>query len=70
MKVKLKTPEKVLVGFNKREVALIINCLYEACHGVIMDRFIPAHIELMNMLESAQRIEREEVFYNIKTPTT
>ena len=56
MKIKLRTPDRFVVGFNRREVSIIKNCLNEACRGLIMDRFIPAHEELLVMHEDFMRV--------------
>lgn len=49
MKVKLKTPDHMILAFNMREQMILESCLEEACHGFLMDRFLPARRELMMM---------------------
>jgi hypothetical protein len=66
MKVKLKTPQRVIVGFSRREMMMIHNCLQEACNGVIMDRFIPAHDELSAMLDSIRGIISADDYFALK----
>jgi hypothetical protein len=68
MKVKLKMPDHIVVGFTRREIMIINNCLNEACHGLIMDRFIPAREDLLEMLDQARAIHDTKDFYRIKKP--
>jgi hypothetical protein len=63
MKVKTKTPTHVVIGFTRRELTVISNCLNEACYGLLLDRFLPARSDLLDMLESSRAIsEDRQVF--------
>ncbi len=42
------------------------NCLSEACHGMLMDRFLPARPDLLDMLDEARAITAAKDFYRIK----
>jgi hypothetical protein len=66
MKVKTKTPDRFVVGFNRRELMIVNNCLHEACHGLIMDRFLPAHQQLGMMLRSFSSIMEAHDFFKLR----
>ena len=66
MKVKLKTPDRFIIAFNRREILILDNCLREACHGMLMDRFIPANDELAEMLECMDRIAQGTDLFRVK----
>jgi hypothetical protein len=66
MRVKLKTPERVIVGLSRRDLIIITNCLYEASHGLIMDRFVPANKDLAKMLENVKDIIKEGQMMKVK----
>jgi hypothetical protein len=65
MKIKVKTPDEVVVAFNRRELMIINNCLNEACHGLIMDRFLPAHQDLSAMLKEIGGITGAPDFFKL-----
>jgi hypothetical protein len=60
MKVKSATSQEISVGFTVRELVLINNCLNEACHGLLMDRFVPAHDDLVDMLNCVFAIVQKD----------
>jgi|GEM_PF-5822460 len=66
MKVRTKTPDSVLVSFNRREIMVMTNCLHEACHGLTMDRFVPAHQDLQNMLKDMDAILDKNDLFRLK----
>jgi len=69
MKIKVKTPERMVLGFTRRELLIINNCLNEACNGLIMDRFIPARDALIKMMTSTSNICNAKEFYRINQIT-
>jgi hypothetical protein len=66
MKIKLKTPDEAVLAFNRRELMVVNNCLNEACHGLLLDRFIPVHEELLNMLDCTQSVYNNKETFNLK----
>lgn len=69
MKLKVKTPEQLVIGFTRRELMLMSNCLNEACHGMLMDRFIPAHDELISIHKGVKEAALNNDFFKL-TPAT
>jgi hypothetical protein len=65
MKLKVKTTDKFVIGFNRRELMIISGCLNEACHGMIMDRFVPAYQELESMLSDVREYTSSTDFFKL-----
>jgi hypothetical protein len=65
MKLKVKTPERIVVGFTRRELLIIGNCLNEACHGLLIDRFIPARDELLEIMDNVRSVTESGDFFKI-----
>jgi hypothetical protein len=62
MKIKIKTPDRIVIGFTRRELLIIGNCLHEACHGLLLDRFIPARDELLTIMDTVRSAENKDLF--------
>lgn len=69
MKLKVKTPDHIVIGFTRRELMLMGNCLNEACHGLLMDRFIPAHDEIVEIHQSVRDATFNNDFFRLSPLT-
>jgi hypothetical protein len=69
MKLKVKTPDRIVVAFTRRELLIIGNCLKEACHGLLLDRFIPAHDELLEIMDSVRSVTESGDFFKVTRAT-
>lgn len=65
MKLKVKTPDRIVIGFTRRELLIMSNCLHEACHGILLDRFIPAHDDLMEIRDTVRTVIESKDFIKV-----
>jgi hypothetical protein len=66
MKVKIKTPELIAIGFTRRELMIIGGCLAEAKSGLLLDRFLPANEQLGAMLDVIRAAAENKDFFNLR----
>lgn len=69
MKLKVKTPDRIVVGFTRRELLIIGNCLHEACHGLLLDRFVPAHDDLLEIRDTVRSVTESSDFFKVSRAT-
>jgi hypothetical protein len=66
MKVRVITPDQMVISFTRRDITIIHNCLREASHGLVMDRFLPLRKDLIQMQDEIKAITAAKDFFRFK----
>lgn len=65
MKLKVKTTDRFVIGFTRRELLLVTGCMEESFSGLLADRFLPARQELGLMLSELREITSSTDFFKL-----